>query len=119
MNANNDNQIVNPDRVTFGTNMRAARESAGMSQRELAHELGRAQSVVSAWENGRLEPWPKPRDVFDLENATRIAPGTLSAHLGYVPAGATVTVEHAIANDPTLDDEARLLLAGIVRRLRN
>jgi transcriptional regulator with XRE-family HTH domain len=50
-----------PDRHTFSTIasgrlIREARQVAGLTQAELAHRLGTAQSAVSNWERGRDTP---------------------------------------------------------------
>lgn len=44
------------DSSTTGDLLRAARERAGLTQRELAERAGVAQSVVSAYESGRRQP---------------------------------------------------------------
>lgn len=36
--------------------LRAARERAGLSQREVAQRIGGSQPMVSLWEGGRYEP---------------------------------------------------------------
>ena len=40
----------------LGASIRGWRESAGLSQAQLAKRLGTTQSAVSRWENGRDEP---------------------------------------------------------------
>lgn len=41
---------------TFGARLRTLREAAGLSQRELARQMGIRQSSVSGWEAGRNTP---------------------------------------------------------------
>ena len=40
----------------FGTRLRAARESKGLTQPELAELVGTAEARISRYENGRIEP---------------------------------------------------------------
>jgi transcriptional regulator with XRE-family HTH domain len=42
--------------VRFATDLRAARQRAGMSQRQLAAAAGTSQAAVSAYESGRKQP---------------------------------------------------------------
>lgn len=42
--------------ATFGDRLTAAREAAGLSQRELAERLGVREKTVAAWENDMAEP---------------------------------------------------------------
>ena len=44
------------DAATFGDRLAAAREHAGLSQRDLAEQLGVKSSVILAWEEDRKEP---------------------------------------------------------------
>jgi len=43
-------------RETIGRNIARAREGAGLSQLQLAEQLGVDRGVVSKWERGRREP---------------------------------------------------------------
>ena len=47
--------------ATFGEHLRAARLHAGLTQRELAEQVGVGQQVVSSWESGRKKPGRKER----------------------------------------------------------
>jgi transcriptional regulator with XRE-family HTH domain len=49
----------------FRTRLRDAREAAGMSQRELAEHLDVAQSAISYWESGTVEPREEARERVD------------------------------------------------------
>ena len=42
--------------MNIGANIRTARKSAGVSQKELAERLGAYQKDVSRWENGERTP---------------------------------------------------------------
>lgn len=44
------------DLDSFGTAVRVGRKARGLSQQELAHDLGIAQSYLSALEQGRSVP---------------------------------------------------------------
>jgi len=44
------------DRESFGTRLRSLRESAGLSQTELAEKVGTDQNHISKWEQSPTEP---------------------------------------------------------------
>ena len=46
--------------------IKAIREQLGLSQRELAHELGIAFSTVNRWENGLFKPTVMARKILKL-----------------------------------------------------
>lgn len=89
-----------------------------MKQEDLARSLGTTQSSISGWINGKYEP--SAATVFTIERELGLDPGTLSRPLGYLPvdpAAHRVSVESAIAQCATLDDEAKVALASIYRAL--
>lgn len=43
-------------RHEFGQRLKAARKAAGMTQQEIARQLGLTQKTISGYENGRLDP---------------------------------------------------------------
>ena len=45
-----------PDKATFGDRLVAARESANLSQQDLAKRLGVKNSTIKSWENDNSEP---------------------------------------------------------------
>ena len=45
-----------PDATTFGDRVAGARESAGMTQAELARRLGVKKKTLESWENDHSEP---------------------------------------------------------------
>jgi transcriptional regulator with XRE-family HTH domain len=47
--------------ATFGERLRAARPRAGLTQRELADQVGVGQQMVSDWESGRKKPRGRER----------------------------------------------------------
>ena len=44
------------DTATFGDRLAAAREAAGLSQKDLAQKLGVKMTTIEAWENDTAEP---------------------------------------------------------------
>ena len=50
--------------ILFAANVRALREEANLTQKELADRMGTTQRKVSYWESGKIEP--------DLENLWKI-----------------------------------------------
>lgn len=106
--------IVTDERATaFGQALGDAMAVRKVKQRELAEALGVKQPTVSAWITGDAEPAPEV--VFRAEEHLRLAPGTLSRHLGYLPPSAKkmiANVEDAILNDATLSAEMKTALLG-------
>lgn len=59
-------------------------EERGMSQRELASQLGRAtHTPFYRWMELKAEP--PPAEVFNIERVLDVPPGMLSIRLGYLP----------------------------------
>lgn len=56
MTDDDSNDWYSQDAATFGDRVAAAREAAGLSQKELAHRLGVRLSTVRGWEEDRNEP---------------------------------------------------------------
>lgn len=90
----------------------------GLSQRELAVQLGRASyTPFYRWAEFRAEP--QPAEVFAIEKILDVPPGTLSRHLGYLPPEARSsappgsTFEEAIRSDPELNDLGRRVLRAV------
>ena len=89
-----------------------------MKQEDLARSLGTTQSSVSGWINGKYEP--AAATVFTIERSLGLDPGLLSRPLGYLPvepAARSTSVEAAIAQCTTLDDDAKAAIAGLYRLL--
>lgn len=88
---------------------------------EVAKQEGRpdpySQAHIADWLRGRRSP--SPQQVFALERALGTSPGALSRILGYLPAEAvaSVTVEDAIAADPTLTARHRDAVLALYRAL--
>ena len=102
----------------FGRLLAGALKSRGMKQEDLARSLGTTQSSVSGWINGKYEP--AAATVFTIERSLGLDPGSLSRPLGYLPVeppADLISVESAIAQCATLDDEAKAALASIYRLL--
>jgi transcriptional regulator with XRE-family HTH domain len=105
-------------RSTFGRMLADALKGRRMKQEDLARSLGTTQSSVSGWINGKYEP--AAATVFTIERALELDPGSLSRPLGYLPvepAAQPMSVESAIAQCGTLDDEAKVALASVYRLL--
>lgn len=58
--------IRHAERMSDGAKIKAARKDAGMSQATLAERLGIPQSVVSDWENDKLQSWKPLADRLAL-----------------------------------------------------
>lgn len=52
-------EVVGDERVTFGERLKAARETAGLSQAEVARKLGITRQAVGQWEAGVATPNPE------------------------------------------------------------
>jgi transcriptional regulator with XRE-family HTH domain len=74
---------INVSDITFGGELRRARKSRGRIQAYLGSHVGVSPALVSQWENNHAVP--DANEVFGMEDALGLAPGTLSTHLGYVP----------------------------------
>lgn len=112
--------LVDEQRIAFGTALKAACEKAGISSQirlaEVLTEAGApfAQTTCGTWFRGEAEP--SRSAVLLLEELTGCAPGELSRHLGWVPLEAVdfPTAEAAILADPDLTpSNARALIAAL------
>ena len=56
MEQTDTNDWYGPDAATFGDRLAAAREAAGMTQKQLAKRLGVKLGTLNAWENDMSEP---------------------------------------------------------------
>lgn len=107
------------DVPAFARALAEARRRAGLSQSEIENRTGGlvGQNTVSLWEDGRRPQ--KPAQVFAVERALGLPPGSLSAYLGYLPTELyRVGIEAAIALDDTLDERARQSLLDMLNRFR-
>lgn len=95
----------------FGAALREA--MGGQSTVGIAKHVGLTPDAVSRWARGEVEP--PPLTVFAVEQYLDVAPGDLSRHLGYLPAGAPPSVTEAIDADPRLTPEARTMLKATYR----
>lgn len=102
----------------FGEALQGAMRAAGVNQKELAERIGNtSQGGVSGWVTGKSAP-ETPDDVFAIERALEVAPGSLSKHLGFLPPDAVRVAsafEDVIADDPALDDDERAFLLNAYR----
>lgn len=53
-------RLSKKDRLQMGARVRAGRDAAGLSIREVAEKMGRAPNAVEGWEHGSL-PRPETR----------------------------------------------------------
>jgi transcriptional regulator with XRE-family HTH domain len=95
---------LHPDVQAFAAALRAERARRRLTQADLAELVGVTDARISQLENG---DHPSPDLVFRLERSLDLPAGRLSAHLGYVPAGAVPGLVDAINADPNLDDVGR------------
>lgn len=106
-------------RSAFGRMLRVARDTAGLSLRELATVINTSHTVVSQWERG--EHAPQATRVPVLEEALSLPNGSLGRLLGYLPEGDEATappsVIEAIEVDPRLEHRDRAILAAVYREL--
>lgn len=109
---------VDQGRRTFGNLLGDALKVREMKQEDLARLLGTTQSSVSGWINGKYEP--AAGTVFSIERSLGMDPGSLSRPLGYLPvdpAARPVSIEAAIAQSTTLDEDDKAALAAVYRAL--
>jgi transcriptional regulator with XRE-family HTH domain len=104
-------------RRAFGAQLRQERETRQVSAEELADRLSTSPESVRMWEKGKRVP--KPARIFEIEQALGVPAGTLSRHLGFVPASGVATspasLLEAIESAEELDETGRLLLAAAAR----
>jgi transcriptional regulator with XRE-family HTH domain len=77
-----------PEPATFGGRIRAAREAAGLSERELARRLGLDPGTLAAWERDEVRrPYPRIRRVFEgwLASSNRVVARRSSAFATHLP----------------------------------
>jgi transcriptional regulator with XRE-family HTH domain len=64
------------ERQTAGRRLQSARKAAGVSQKALAERVGVPQSVVSDWENGKLDSWVDK--IEDIAGAFGVMPDDIT-----------------------------------------
>lgn len=88
-----------------------------IAERASATGVNVAQSTIATWLGGKRPG--RPDQVFAVETALALPPGSLSAYLGYLPTQLyRVGIEAAIALDETLDERDRQSLLDMVTRFR-
>jgi len=95
------------ERATFGDRLAAARESAGLSQKELAKRLGVKPKTIAAWENDISEP---------RANRLQMLAGLMNVSLMWLLNGEGEGVEPP-GTEPALTHDARQVLLEM-RELR-
>lgn len=108
----------------FGRALQDVLERRGISQTELAAEVGRVlgrKPISQPWvsEIRRGIKTPPPDVAMAMEVVLDVTPGQLTRHLGFLPLAATpaVSVEEAVSADPLLDERARRSLVAAYRAL--
>lgn len=98
-----DTNWYSEDAATLGDRLMTARDAAGLTQPELAAQLGVKVGTLDAWENDRREP---------RANRLQMLTGLLGVSLGWLLTGVG---EGPDAEDPlTLSDD----LVGLLAELR-
>jgi transcriptional regulator with XRE-family HTH domain len=107
-------------REEFAQALRRARETAGLSIRELAGKVSASHTVVWQWEHA--EHTPRPPRVRMIEHVLGLPTGSLQRLLGHLTADEAaarvpMTVLEAADADPKLGDRGREILAALYREL--
>jgi transcriptional regulator with XRE-family HTH domain len=92
--------------------IRIARETEGLSQRELAVGVDAAQSMVARWETSSE---PTLAVIGKMERVLGLPKGDLLRSAGYV--AGVISVGRAIREDPILDQRAKSVLLASYRAL--
>lgn len=104
-------------RTAFGSALGEAMDQLGMSQAALGERLNHMrQPAISAWINGHALP-PDIETVFKVEKVLKLAPGTLSKYLGFLPPKAPVSVLDAIHADQALDASGKRAMTAVYEEL--
>ncbi|MBV7378216.1 helix-turn-helix domain-containing protein [Maritimibacter dapengensis] len=96
-----DDNWYSDEAATFGDRLAAAREAAGMNQKELAKRLGVKVKTLSAWENDVTEP---------RANRLQLMSGLLNVSLGWLLTGEGEGVEAPDGEGALAADAQALLL---------
>lgn len=96
-----DDNWYSDEAATFGDRLAAAREAAGMNQKELAKRLGVKVKTLSAWENDVTEP---------RANRLQLISGLLNVSLGWLLTGEGEGVEAPDGEGALAADAQALLL---------
>jgi transcriptional regulator with XRE-family HTH domain len=100
MNDDATDDWFSEERATFGDRLAAARDGAGLSQKDLAKRLGVKLKTIVAWENDISEP---------RANRLQMLAGLLNVSLMWLLNGEGDGVDPPGA-DPTLAQDARTIL---------
>lgn len=114
-----DDEDRTPLREDFVRLFTWSMDNAGITHRELAVRLGwKNHTRIYNWLNLKSEPTPS--QVFSIERAIAVPPGTLSRALGYLPpeartaAGAQVSFEEALDAHPYLPAQAKRIIRTVL-----
>lgn len=95
---------------TFGEALRDLRRSAGLSQRQLAREVGLDFSYISKLENNRIPP-PAADTVVDLCRVIGVSPEALLALSGKIPEKIHQNISTSVAAQEFLQHAEMLKLS--------
>jgi len=98
---NGDFDWYGPDAATFGDRIAGARESAGMTQPDLARRLGVRISTLRGWEEDRSEP---------RANRLSMLSGLLNVSLPWLLSGEGQGPEEPTSENPIPTDVSQILL---------
>ena len=109
-----------PLRAAFTDDLYRIMADKRISQRQLGIDLElSSHSIINRWRHGVSEP--DPEMVFAIEELLDVAPGSLSAHLGYLPLTAAksgrVDVLKAIEADAVLPEWGKEIMRTSYREI--
>ena len=93
----------------FGQKLREFRRAAGISQRELAKQIGVDFSYISKIENGRLPP-PSADTIVNISQVLEIEPEELLALTGKIPSKVQESLSGSKSAQQFLGEAQRLNL---------
>ena len=106
---------------TFGELVRSYRQSARMTQAELAEQVGVGREQVSNWERGTRGKWISRQTVECLARALEVHADLLLGAAGFRSACSASadrpSFEDLVASEPTLDAEGKEIILMLYRRL--
>lgn len=119
------NQDSSDPYVQLGAVVRRRLTEMDRTQEWLGAEVSTVQGRPNGYKQATVSGWlaginrPDPDQVFAIERALAMRPGSLSRMLGYVPAGTTEPSgsRQALADDPLLSEVGRRTLLAAYEQL--